>query len=348
MPLAAIGMAFAAVLVPAWNLVANFQVNDRSQDTAAAVQLDRLFDALPARAAIIQEDFVVDRMVMFKLLGDQSAHGRDIELTPKTADSVRGRLDDGVRVFGFRKSAALLRYEGLDFSFDPLVLSDDTLDGFLSRLPTRSIVAIAVPARLAAHFAASRGATFAAIGGPNQLTVNRDPSVVIVGVSGARKGAIVQVVPYDVTVSLPSGSAIGETGLTSPGAIEAWSGIRDAAIRQGSRDLVRSENGVTVTTWDPDGHIDQAMVLEESDGFRVPLEIGPLSVYPLRGTWSGQKVTSTKWVDVAGSLGSGSVLLHVPAGRQIVRVRRRRSSTGAPRARSAARCGGRRGEMFRT
>jgi len=318
MPRSALGLLFAAGLVPAWNLVANYPLNDRSEDIAAAVQLDRLFAALPARTAIVQEDFVVDRMVMFKLLGDQSAHGRHIELAPKDADSIRGRLDDGVRVFGFRKSAALLRYEGLDFSFDPLVLSDDTLAGFLSRLPTRTIVAIAVPARLAGRFAASRGATFAAIGGPDQLTVHRDPSVVIVGVTGARKGAIVQVVPYDVTVSLPSGTTIGETSVASPGAIEAWSGIRVAAIRQGSRDLVRSENGVTVTTWDPDGHIDQAMVLEESNGFRVPLEIGPLSVYPLRGTWSGQEVTSTAWADVAGSLGSGSVLLHVPAGRQIV------------------------------
>ena len=166
--------AFAVVLVPAWNLAANFSMNDRSQDSEAAVQLDRLFDALPARTAIVQEDFVVDRMVMFKLLGDESAHGRHIELAPKTAGSVRGRLNDGVRVFGFRKSAALLRYDALDFSFDPLALNDDTLDGFLSRLPRRTIVAIAIPARLAERFAASDGASFAAIGGPARLTTNRD------------------------------------------------------------------------------------------------------------------------------------------------------------------------------
>ena len=317
-PSAATGLTLVACLVPAWNLAANYSMNDRSQDSEAAVQLDRLFDALPARTAIVQEDFVVDRMVMFKLLGDESAHGRHIELAPKNAGSVRGRLNDGVRVFGFHKSAALLRYDALDFSFDPLALNDDTLDGFLSRLPRRTVVAIAVPARLAERFAASNGASFTAIGGPARLTTKRAPSVVIVGVSGARTGAVVQVVPYDVTVNLPAGNPIGETGVMSPGLVEVFSGIGDAAIRQGSRDLVRSADGVTVTTWDPDGHIDQTMVLEETNGFRVPLEIGPLSVYPLRGTWPRQDVSSTAWADIGGALATGSVLLHVPAGRQVV------------------------------
>jgi hypothetical protein len=60
------------------------------------------------------------------------------------------------------------------------------------------------------------------------------------------------------------------------------------------------------------------MVLEEANGFRVPLEVGPLSVYPLRGTWPGQDLSSAVWADTGGVLATGSVLLHVPAGRQVV------------------------------
>jgi hypothetical protein len=305
-------------LVPAWNLAANYASNDRSKDTSAAVQLDRLFDALPARTAIVQEDFIVDRMVMFKLLGDESARGRSIEPASRDADAVRGLFDDGVRVFGFRKSAMLLRYEGLDFGFDPLRLTDDTLDGFLSRQPAGTTVALAVPARLAGPFAAARGVSLAAIGGPARLTTARDPSIAVVGVVGARTGAVVQVVPYDVTVTLPKGQQIGDTGATSPATIEASSGMREAAIRQGMRDLVRTADGVTLTTWDPDGHINRTMVLEEANAFRVPLEIGPLSVYPLRGTSVRQDLPPARWNDISEPLATGSVLLRVPAGRQLI------------------------------
>ncbi len=62
------------------------RMTDRSRDTAAAVTFDRLFDAVPDRSAFVHEDFLVDRMVMFKLLGDGSAGRRHIELAPRNAN----------------------------------------------------------------------------------------------------------------------------------------------------------------------------------------------------------------------------------------------------------------------
>jgi hypothetical protein len=62
----------AMFTLPAWLVATNFEVTDRSGDTTAGVTFDRLFEALPDRTAIVREDFLVDRMVMFKLIGDRT------------------------------------------------------------------------------------------------------------------------------------------------------------------------------------------------------------------------------------------------------------------------------------
>ena len=73
-------VVLAPLLLPVWLLAHNFEINDRSRDTGASVVMDRLFDALPARTALVHEDFLVDRLVMYKLLADAAARGRSIDL----------------------------------------------------------------------------------------------------------------------------------------------------------------------------------------------------------------------------------------------------------------------------
>jgi hypothetical protein len=58
-----------ALVLPAWLLAHNFEASDRSRDTGSSVFLDRLFEALPSRTALVHEDFLVDRLMTFKLLG---------------------------------------------------------------------------------------------------------------------------------------------------------------------------------------------------------------------------------------------------------------------------------------
>jgi len=45
------GASIAFCLIPAWLLATNFKASDRSRDTRAAIELDRLFQALPDRAS---------------------------------------------------------------------------------------------------------------------------------------------------------------------------------------------------------------------------------------------------------------------------------------------------------
>ena len=65
-----------ALVLPAWLLAHNFETSDRSRDTSSSVFLDRLFEAFPSRTALVHEDFLVDRLMAFKLLADAAARGR--------------------------------------------------------------------------------------------------------------------------------------------------------------------------------------------------------------------------------------------------------------------------------
>ena len=317
-PWAAVTVAVAMLLLPGWHLARNFAVTDRSRDTAAAITFDRLFDVLPDRSAFVREDFLVDRMVMFKLLGDRSAGERRIELAGRNADVLRKRHDAGFRVFGFQKSVRRLRYDALNFGFGPLALMDGSLGDVLSRLPDGAVIALAVPAAHAERFAAATGISFSAIGGPATFDTPGRASFAIVGVRGARQGALARTGTSDLHLQLAAGEEIGNTGVSLPAAIEIRSNVGDAAIRQDSRDLVRTLDGVVLAVWNLSGGLKQTSVLQAADQYRVPVPASSLSVYALRGVWDSQELTDEDWTDVQSSTATGNTMLKVPAGSEVV------------------------------
>ena len=315
---AAIAVATAMLALPGWHLVRNFTVTDRSRDTAAAITFDRLFDVVPDRSAFVHEDFLVDRMVMFKLLGDRSAGDRRVELAPRNASVLRKRHDAGFSVFGFQKSVRQLRYEALNFGFGPLALMDGSLEDVLSRLPDGTVVAIAVPAAHAERFASARGVSFTAIGGPRDLSDETRANFAIVGVRGTRGEALVRTNATDLLVRIGAGEGIGDTGVTVPAAIEVRSNAGEAAIRQGSRDLVRTLDGAVMALWNADGGLERTFVMQATDDFRVPIPSNNLSVYPLRGVLPGQELSEKEWTDVASATHTGSTMLRVPSDSAVV------------------------------
>jgi uncharacterized membrane protein len=315
-PWAALALGVATLSLPAWNLTHNFATTDRSRDTTSAVVLDAVFRVLPDRTALVHEDFLVDRMVMFKLLGDRAAAGRRIELVDRHADAVQRRRADGASVFAFGKAARRLRYDALNFAFAPLPLTGGLLTEVLSRLTDGTIVALAVPAGHARRFAAT-GASLADIGGPLDLARSGLSNVATVGVRGAHRGAILRIDPSDIQIGVDAGHLIGDTGVVAPEAIEVQSTAAEAAIRQGARDIVRTVAGAAVAIWRADGTLQEAFVLQADDHFRVPLLAGPLSLYPLRGTWSSQEIR-TEWGDAMSAFRTGSAMARVRAGQTAV------------------------------
>jgi hypothetical protein len=61
-----------------------------------------------------------------------------------------------------------------------------------------------------------------------------------------------------------------------------------------------------------------AFVLRPDTDFRVPLPIGPLSIYALRENWQGHDIGQQEWRDVTEACRTGSILLRVPPGRTVV------------------------------
>lgn len=305
-----------ALLLPAWLLAHNFEANDRSHDTASATYLNRLFDAFPARTALVYEDFLVDRLVMFKLLADDAARGRSIDLVDRGVDDIARRLDAGASVFAFAKWARRVRLDGLDVSFAPLPLSTLSLAEFTASVAGGSMVALAAPASLAAEFAASAGASFREIGGPDTPARAVQSSLVVVGVRGARSGAVVKADAIDLELDIARDGLIGDTGRTAPAEISIRAGATDVSIRQGSRDLVRTSEGAVLAIWRRDGRLTHVLVLQAVDGFRASLPVGPLSAYPVRRA-VGQSI-GVEWTDVTQAAGGGSVVVRVPAGQSMV------------------------------
>jgi hypothetical protein len=278
----------ATLLAPAWLLANNFADNDRSRENTAAAFLDALFGTLPDRSALVREDFVIDRMVMFKLRGEESSKDRRIDLLRRDGDEVRRALAAGNRVFGFGKSARRLRFEALDFSFTPIPLTGGTFDEFLSDLPRGTAVAIAVPASYSARLAAP-DVPLAAIGG----TVRAD-------------------------LSVGAGQRIGKSVVVAAAPIDLRTDATEAVIRWGNRDVVRTVEGAGVAVFTPDGKLGDAFVVRADEGFRVPLPIGPLSIYPLRGDWHGLDLNRNAWSDVTSVCRTGSVMLRVGGGQTAV------------------------------
>ncbi len=302
--------------IPVWLLATNFEASDRSRDTNADVTLDRLFDALPDRAAIVHEDFLADRMVMAKVLAE-TASGRQIELAPADSTQLTSRLESGHAVFAFRKSARQLRFAGIDVSFEPLRTIEGPLDRFLSRLPDDATVAIAIPAAHGGSFIASGGASLDAIGGPSGLTAIAGLNIALVGVRG-RPGAATQSGRRAVTLQIAGGRSVGQTGRTAPAGILVGADPFEGVIRQGDRELVRSAEGIVVAVWDPDGDLMQTFVLQAADQFQVPVAAGPLSAYQLRGSWMRERIAGDTWTDVSRSFQSGSVMVRVASGEKLV------------------------------
>jgi hypothetical protein len=308
----------AVLILPFWNLAHNYAVNDRSRDTAAATHFDALFHTLPGRTVLVHEDFLIDRMVMFKLLGDEAARGRQIELASNDPDVLRTRLAAGSAVFAFRNSARRLRHHALNVGYQPLALIDGRLPDFLLRLTDGMVVAIAVPSRYAKLFVASGGASFTALGGPDELARTANSNLAIRGVRGNPEGAVVRSGSADVDLHIPAGRDTGDPGVDDAAGIQIQSKEREAAIRQGSREIVRTAEGAAVAVWTPEGRLAHAFVLQARNAFRVPIATGPLSVYPLRGLWSGQTLRQDDWTDVSTTMRTGSVMVRVPRGGTVV------------------------------
>lgn len=122
------------VAVAAVQLRRNYGANDLSHEWRDAVYFTHLFEGLPDRTVIVKEDFLVDRMVMYELLGERAGAGRRLRVEAMDRGRVLAAIDNGETVLAFPKSAERLRDAGLDVSYAPRLVLGEPLRKTLNRL----------------------------------------------------------------------------------------------------------------------------------------------------------------------------------------------------------------------
>jgi hypothetical protein len=107
----------AVVLLPYSQIAANYQINDHHADTFETEYFNALFAALPARAAIVNDEYRINMLVLYKLLGEHAGKGRDIRLAPLDKNAVSQLRQDGFEIFAFQ--TARKDMEAFGFNFAP-------------------------------------------------------------------------------------------------------------------------------------------------------------------------------------------------------------------------------------
>lgn len=106
----------AAVLLPATQVARNYSENDRHTDTFETVYCDALFAALPQKAAIINDEYILTQLMIYKILGEGAAGTREIRLIPDDRESVAKHHDEGYEVLAFRSVRNQLTHYGFVFA----------------------------------------------------------------------------------------------------------------------------------------------------------------------------------------------------------------------------------------
>ncbi len=304
----------ASLLLPGWCLIANFTVNDLSRATQDQVYFDRLFETLPSRTVFVREDFVIDRMVNYELLGEGAARGREILLAPADATQIRRLASAGFAVFAFPKATARLRLDGLDFSYAPLALTGERLTDFVAHLPDHTLVALAVPAALVGRFAGVGAQKLDLIGASRGWSIAWNQSnLVVVGARGSRRGALVHVSDQPLAVDVPTRNTDPSVGFTAPAGVQIRADTVEAAIRMGDRDLLRTSRGIALATFTPTGEVRGTYVISLDRDSRVPILSNPYSVHRLRGELERFPLPQS-WTDSTRAVQSGNFTVRANPG----------------------------------
>jgi hypothetical protein len=313
LPVPAIGpvralVGLAALTLPLWLAWQHAARVDRSGDRLDALQVDRLFETLPPRTAIVSGDFIADRMLQYEKRGRDLPRAHEIQIGPRDAAALRALFASEVPVVAFAPAVDRLRFEGLDFSATPVPILDGPFSDFVARLPRGAVVALAVPAERATRFAPLAEPARRRMGAGIPAS-GRD--VALVAVLGDATPARLADRAGGARLTLPAGDGVWGRGRSEIDLV-AEAGI--AAIRLGGRDLVRTSEGVAMAAWAPDGQLLRAVALQDVDGYLVPVPPNALSAYRLIGGSAPDPLPANGWVDVSRTTASGSLMVHIPVG----------------------------------
>ena len=130
----AVSAMLAVVLVgwTGWQAQRGYAESDRSDEYHEIRRFDALFEMLPARSVVVSDDYLIDSMVRYKLLGEGAAGQRDIRgPIPPDKTQIQQLYDSSFEILAFPQSARELRLEGYRFAETALFEPLETIGAFV-------------------------------------------------------------------------------------------------------------------------------------------------------------------------------------------------------------------------
>ena len=300
------------LVLPLTQVARNWEANDRSREVEGIRAFDAIFEQLPAHSVFVGEDFVVDRMIDYKVLGEEAQGHRTVRgrVGRRDFDRIDRLIAAGVAVFAFPKRTTDLRWQGFPFAEVPLF---EPLAVFLDDLPRGSIVGIAGRLDGVAPDPGTRD-PLAVLGVDGWHADPERPVAVVLGVVGADDGAIADSASQRLALALAVRHEIGSTGVSSPARIRVGADRRSAWVEVNGREVVRTDVGAALVVVGETGDLLAAHALDAERGLAVPLEADPLRPFRLMAPRACTHLASGEWTDVSGLAAGGKLIVGLPQG----------------------------------
>jgi hypothetical protein len=287
------------LLLPAEQLVANYRRNDHSRRTFEIRYYSALFDALPDRSAIVLDQYNINMMVFYKLLGEGAARGREIVTVPQSHDEVAALRRRGFQIYAFGEGRRALSDYG--YQFEPVELFDLPLPQYLDEVPDRWTIAIAATPAASQGLRDNRrgwrriGADDARVFGEGRF------AYALIGSNGIgrdKAGA------GEVVVSVDAGTRLASDGPLMTAAVTATATEGEAWITIAGAERVRARNGAVVAIIDPAGRVD-AYPLDPRFKLRVPFNPAVQGLFRVTRAEVCRDIGNAGWKDFSDVVNEG-------------------------------------------
>jgi 4-amino-4-deoxy-L-arabinose transferase-like glycosyltransferase len=299
------GAAVLAIAPAAALLAANYRASDHHRRTYEIRLFDAIFRALPDRSVIVPGSFGNRLMLTYKLEGERAAAGREVRLSEPDVAALRALRRDGYRVFAFVETREALQRAGA--VLEPVPLWDEPLPRLLGAIAPGRVVAIA-GVGIGAALGGRGEAVFPQIGGRASRRDRIGDEYAIVGVTGARDGALESAGP-GAAARLDARRSIGPLAAGVPATIEARSDT-GGRIAVDGRVIVNAPAAVAIAEIAADGTVLRATVADPAHELRVAFAGDPplFEVVELREC---RDVGNLGWQDTTSMAAAGRLEVRI-------------------------------------
>jgi 4-amino-4-deoxy-L-arabinose transferase-like glycosyltransferase len=303
-----------ASAVPAALVASNLAFNNHSRRVFEDVYFGSLFAGMAPKTVVTAEEYSIDQVVLYELLGAEVGRGRDLRWLPLDVSQVKDAIGRGYGVVTFSAGKKLLEGHGL--VFEPMQLLGQPLPEYLRAVRDGWVVALAATPEAARGWSPAVWKALSDLGVATDSTApgssgQSSQGFAAIGVRGVSVGSVDTLAPGAADVKVDAGSTIGRTSTKSDAAVRVAVDGSGAAVWMGNREIVRAGTGAVVAVMTPGGRLVDAAVIEPTTPFRVPIDMRQLPSYRMTFAGRCEELGNTPWKDVSRPLSSGAAIARI-------------------------------------